>query len=98
LAALHYLFAAIPDGSRLGASLGACQLPVDFGGRLLAMPAVGPDDRLPGRVGDSSIGKEPSHSQRQVVYENVESDIVGRRWCRQAVDHTVDSKVDWSVA
>jgi len=87
---LHHLLALVPDGSHLGVSLGACQLPVDSGGRLLAMPAKDPDDRLPGRVEDSSKGKEPPHLPGQVVYENVESDTVGRRWCPRVVDHTVD--------
>jgi hypothetical protein len=38
--------AVAPHVSRLGASSEECQLPADFGGRLLAMFAVNSDNRL----------------------------------------------------
>jgi hypothetical protein len=52
-----------PDGSHLGAPLGVCQLPMDFGGELLAMPAESPGDHAPGIWEDSSTGKELQHSR-----------------------------------
>lgn len=95
---LSQLFAVAPHGSRRGASLEECQLPADFGGRLLAMFAVNSDDRLPGRAGDSSIGKGQLHSLWRVVYGSEESDNVGHRWCHPAVDQVADSKTGLLVA
>jgi hypothetical protein len=66
---------------------------VALGGQLLVLPAVGPDDQMSGKVGESSTTKGLQYSREQVVYENEESDNASRHWFRQAVDLATDLKI-----